>query len=51
MKPIRVRLRVDLTRYDAAFAKGVEGWVVARSTRSDRFFLMRLDTGERLEVL
>jgi hypothetical protein len=47
----RVRLLVDLSRYHPEFMAGVTGRAFKRSGQSDRFFIMVLDHGARLEVL
>ena len=54
-KPLRVRLRVDLTRYHPEFQLGAEGWTApARgmwARAQDRFTTVVLESGAWLDVL
>jgi len=55
-EPIRVRLEVDLTRYDNRCKKGALGWTKPNSKFSpfgvqDRFIAIEFDSGAKLDVL
>jgi len=55
-KPMRVKLKVDLMRYDQRCKVGELGWTMPDTKLSvwgstDRFVAVRFDNGARLDVL
>ncbi len=55
-EPQRVKLKVDLTKYDERCKEGELGWTIPNVKLSmwgsqDRFVAVRFDNGARLDVL
>ena len=55
-KPIRIKLKVDLTRYDSHYKKDEQGWTIPDYKvgiwgSQDRFVAVKFDNGACLDVL